>query len=226
MGNLIADTSGANEAKNERRCGRLMTGADLAMFLGYSAASIEAWLRDGMPCKRPGSKGVAHRYDSAQVVQWLIRREVARAVAELQARYGISSAGMNQADKTSGDAAVGGEGETPPLAGAGGVLSASYKDRLGMARAKQAELDIALAEGRVVEIATVERVLSNLAVGIKTQMLSIPAQIAQALAGISDEAEVRRRLDEEIGRALTEISQVEPAAFLSEQAAELVGERE
>jgi hypothetical protein len=37
---------------------------------------------------------------------------------------------------------------------------------------------------------------------------------------------VRRRLDEEIGRALTEISQVEPAAFLSEQAAELVGERE
>ncbi len=206
MGNPIADGSDAKEARDEHRCGRLLTGADLATFLGYSVNAIEAWLRDGMPCKRPGSKGVAHRYDSAQVVQWLIRREVDRARKGFPAGPGSATA--------------------KPGADGGEVQKAGYKERLGWANVRKMELELALAEGKVVSIETAERVLSNLAGGVRSKVLSFPVRLAPIVAVRDDVDECRRILDEAVYEVLTDISKIEPTAFLREDAAELVGEKE
>jgi len=227
MSNLIADTTEANQARDERRSGRLMTAANLAQILGYSASAIEMWLRDGMPCARPGSKGVPHRYDSAQVVQWLIRRECAKVRRVPVGGWSGSVAGARGEAGASGrDGLTGEEGKAGAAAGdgTGAENLLNYKERIGLAKAKEAEINFALLEGRVVEIEAVERVLGNMAMGLKTRLLTIPARLGQQLAGIGDEAEVRRVLDEEISGALGEISQMDAAAFLSESALELAGE--
>lgn len=212
MSNPLADPAGANEARNEKRSGRVVTGAELAIILGYHANSVEQWKRQGMPVKREGSKGVPHRYDTAECIQWLIRREVERVTAELQARYGLSG-GIGQPGESGGA-----ESDTNLAA-----KPLDYKDRLGLAKARQAELEITLAEGKVVQIADVERVLSGMAAGVRSRLLSLPVRLARQMAALTDETECRQALDKEIAEALTEISKIDPVDFLSESAAELAG---
>jgi hypothetical protein len=51
---------------------------EIATALGVSLPTVDAWTRDGMPCRRRGSRGKDFDFDSADCVAWRDTRELAR----------------------------------------------------------------------------------------------------------------------------------------------------
>lgn len=60
--------------------GNLCNKAELAGILGRSERTLTTWQKQGMPIHVTGSRGQENLYDTEQVIDWLIRREVERLV--------------------------------------------------------------------------------------------------------------------------------------------------
>lgn len=48
--------------------------ARLSEILGYSQRSLTTWQKLGMPVVGKGVRGSSHRYNTAEVIAWMIRR--------------------------------------------------------------------------------------------------------------------------------------------------------
>jgi phage terminase Nu1 subunit (DNA packaging protein) len=59
--------------------GKIVNQAELALLLGKSDVTIWEWQKEGLPIARQGVRGTEHQYDSAEVIDWLVKRELARA---------------------------------------------------------------------------------------------------------------------------------------------------
>jgi phage terminase Nu1 subunit (DNA packaging protein) len=55
--------------------GEIVGKKRLAAILGYSMRSITAWTRSGMPICKVGGRGRENKYDTAEVVAWLLSRD-------------------------------------------------------------------------------------------------------------------------------------------------------
>lgn len=54
----------------------------IADMLGVAPKTVVEWQAQGLPVKKRGGPGIPSEYDSAAVVEWLIRRELAHAKSE------------------------------------------------------------------------------------------------------------------------------------------------
>lgn len=58
--------------------GKICTRAELAEILGVALTTVDSWVRDGMPVRKRGGKGIPSEYDSGEVIRWWIARELSR----------------------------------------------------------------------------------------------------------------------------------------------------
>ncbi|WP_052954873.1 terminase small subunit [Microvirga vignae] len=71
--------------------GRLVNRADLAALWGTSLPTIDAWVRQGCPFVKRGSKGKEWQFDTAAVAEWRISRAVEDALSDVQDEGGRMS---------------------------------------------------------------------------------------------------------------------------------------
>lgn len=55
----------------------LVNRTDLADLFGVAKTTVDAWLRDGCPCRGGGGRGVERKFDTAEVHHLLIKRALA-----------------------------------------------------------------------------------------------------------------------------------------------------
>ncbi|NLP64297.1 terminase small subunit [Paraburkholderia sacchari] len=66
--------------------GVILSRADLSAYCGIDPKTLDAWVRDGCPILREGSRGVAAQFNSADVWRWREERLRSKLVAPVQQR--------------------------------------------------------------------------------------------------------------------------------------------
>lgn len=169
--------------------GKILNRAEVAEIFGYSLPTVDSWIKDGLPSRQAGAKGVPWQFDSAEVHAWLIKK----------ARNTRRTRGNSFGDEREGGA------EIPD----GWVGIDEAKRRKEVANAKSAELDLAKSLGAVAPIEMISKTLSDEVAKARAKMLSIPTRFrptAQLHAASPDKAKkLVAAVDELIHAALTEI---------------------
>jgi len=62
--------------------GKLVNKRELALILGVSERSLTEWQRNGLPIALDAGRGASNQYDTANVIAWMIARELAGAAKE------------------------------------------------------------------------------------------------------------------------------------------------
>jgi phage terminase Nu1 subunit (DNA packaging protein) len=96
----------------------------------------------------------------------------------------------------------------------GSILN--WKMRQGMARARTLELELAKAEGALVEIGTVEIVFTQIVSTARARLLALPSRTAPQCAVEGDVAKVRRIIEESVREILEELASVKPAELMEQ----------
>jgi len=60
--------------------GLLVNKKQLAEILGRNEATLTTWQRDGLPIETKGGRGSWNRYDTADVINWLVKRDVEKRI--------------------------------------------------------------------------------------------------------------------------------------------------
>jgi phage terminase Nu1 subunit (DNA packaging protein) len=89
---------------------------------------------------------------------------------------------------------------------------------------EQAELKLALLKNKVHRADDVEFILTNMFTAMKTNLISIPARVTRLLIGQTKFQVIYDLLSAEIGRALLELSQYDPAIFSRQNTAYLAAQ--
>ncbi len=55
--------------------GEIVNKVRLAKILGKSERTLTEWQKEGMPTKKKGARGQSNTYDTAKVIEWLIKKE-------------------------------------------------------------------------------------------------------------------------------------------------------
>lgn len=189
----MGDTSAAIKATNERRSGRVVTKEELARWIGYSVSWIEKMLKEGAPVRYKGRSGVPAKIDSAEFIQWMLKREREKIEEKYKGVVG---------DATTEEEA---------------------KRRLSIAKAEREEIMLRRLRGEIIDTKVMERILSKAIMDTRSLLLSIPTKIAPVLAAKTDANEVRSELETMIYGALSELSGVDINRFVDEEMLQLVG---
>lgn len=59
--------------------GKIVNQAELAEIIGKDPSTIWEWQDQGLPIRKPGAGRAGHEYDAAEVIAWMIGRELSRA---------------------------------------------------------------------------------------------------------------------------------------------------
>lgn len=131
--------------------------AEAADMFGVSRPTITAWTNDGMPAAELGSKGKPWVYDSTAIIEWW---------AENKFRRRSKPNPQNPFDE-------------------GGDAPESFEEaerRKMVANADKAELELAKAAGRVVEVDDVSFVIAEMHVKVRTRLLAIGNKVRVRVA--------------------------------------------
>lgn len=98
-------------------------------------------------------------------------------------------------------------------------LGETHKNKLMRVKARTAEIELARLEGKLVEIETVERVMTNMVSNARARFLTLPTRVAPQIAVMSDVNDVKKLLESVVYEGLNELSQIGPDALLSYESA-------
>ena len=87
----------------------------------------------------------------------------------------------------------------------------THRARLYRAKADQAEIEVALAKGRVHEGHAVEKVWSDMRSNARSRLLAMPPKYSAILEGMTDRKEIQKILEDAIYEALNELSEYDPS---------------
>jgi len=62
--------------------GQIVNRAEVADLFGVAEATVDQWIRRGMPVVQRGAKGIAWKINSADVSDWLRQRDLEQATGE------------------------------------------------------------------------------------------------------------------------------------------------
>lgn len=158
---------------------------ELAEVLGVSMVSITTWMGDGMPYVEGGGKGKPFVFETTECIEWW---------AENKRRRKAKPNPQNPFEEP---------GDAPET-----IEEADRRKTI--AQADKAELELAKAAGRVVEIADVAQVVAEMNVRVRTRLLGIGNKVrvrASAYFGGDREAQeqVVAAVEEVITDAIAEI---------------------
>ncbi|GJD31485.1 hypothetical protein PMNALOAF_2744 [Methylobacterium adhaesivum] len=168
--------------------GRILNRAEVAETFGYSLPTVDTWIKDGLPARQQGAKGVPWQFDSAEVHAWLVKK--ARATRRTRGNaFGDEKGGDEQAE--------------------GHITLDEAKRRKEVANAKSAELDFARDMDAVAPIDMIAKVLSDEIANARARLLAIPTKFRPSAQLHASDPERAKKLvtivDELIHSALTEI---------------------
>lgn len=91
--------------------GKLVNKQELAEILEKSERTLTTWQKNGMPIKIDANRGASNQYDTADVIDWLISREMSKLTSNEEGQYLDYEAERarlthHQANKTELEAAV------------------------------------------------------------------------------------------------------------------------
>jgi len=156
----------------ENTPGEVVNRSRLAALHGVSLPTIDAWVREGMPVVKRGSRGVEWEFDPAACYAWRMQRELDKSKREADAG--------------------GGDPES---------LDALERRKL-LAQTVEAELKLAKARGEVADVALMERNLARAFATVRASLRQVPSRAVSLLIGETDERRFKSVLLQEIDQAL------------------------
>ena len=58
--------------------GKLVNKSELAEIVGKTQQTLTAWQSQGMPVKLVGKRGTSNEYDTSDVINWIVRKEISK----------------------------------------------------------------------------------------------------------------------------------------------------
>lgn len=169
--------------------GRLLNRAEVAEVFGYSLPTVDTWIKDGLPSRQQGRKGVEWQFDSAEVHSWLVKK--ARATRRTRGNEW-------------GDERDAGDGDGPVE-----MTLDEAKRRHEVAKMKSAELGLAKDMEAVAPIDMIAKVVSDEIANARARLLGVPTKFRPTAQLHATDADGAKKLvaevDTLIHAALTEI---------------------
>jgi phage terminase Nu1 subunit (DNA packaging protein) len=81
------------------------------------------------------------------------------------------------------------------------------------AKARMAELDLSVMQGRLHEAEHVKKIMADMIVACRSRMLAIPSRASTTLAGMADTVEISTFLRELVYEALEALAEYDPGKF-------------
>ncbi len=160
----------------------IVNKATLSEVVGKSQQTITTWQKNGMPILIDGTAGTENQYDTTQVIDWLVAREL-KKMSE-----GQESKGKDWVDS---DQELG---------------------RLRAAQADKAEIEVALLQGRVLDADDVNLAFGKLDAEVKSSFLSMPSRLAPTLIKIRSVKEMTLALKADVLQTLSKLSESDEPA--------------
>jgi len=154
---------------------------ELAELLGKSERTLTDWQKkdNPLPIWIDGVRGSTNQYDTVEVINWLIARDVSKAFGD----------GPNV------------DGEF--------LDSDQQLARLRKAQADKVEIEVALLEGRVLDAEDVQLAFGKIDSEVKSAFLSMPSRMAPVLIKIRSVKEMTRAIKEDVLQTLGKLSSVD-----------------
>jgi phage terminase Nu1 subunit (DNA packaging protein) len=151
----------------------------LAEVLRKSPQTITTWQKQGMPILADGTRGAENQYETADVIQWLLDRELGK---------------LKQSSR----------GDDAEWLDAEQELA-----RLRCAQADKVEIEVALLQGRVLDADEVQLAFGKVDAEVKSSLLSMPSRLAPVLIKIRSVKEMTRALKEDVLQTLAKLTAVD-----------------
>ena len=156
--------------------------SELAGILGRSERTLTEWQKNGMPIKVDGIRGSANQYDTVECIEWMIQREVKRAM-----------------------------GDGPNTEAEGWHDPDQELARLRHHQANKVALEEQQLRGKLLDAEEVQLAMGKLDAEVRSAMLSMPSRMAPTLIKLKTVTAIRQALKTDVLGALDALASA-PAA--------------
>lgn len=84
-GEAESDSEGPAITASLTAKGELVNRSKLISILGVAPATVDKWIKDGMPIAQKGNRRLGYRFNTAAVITWIRQRDVALATGSADA---------------------------------------------------------------------------------------------------------------------------------------------
>lgn len=162
----------------------LVNKAELAEIVGKSERTLTTWQKNGMPIAHDGARGEQNKYETSEVIEWMIEREI-------NAR--IQGHGDNENDFYDYEI---------------------ERSRLTHHQANKTALEEQKLAGELIDREFHESIISDMAATIRANALAIPTKGAHLFLNLCELEEIQANLKTLIYELLGELTTYEPSADL------------
>ena len=67
--------------------GKLVNKSELAEILGKTQQTLTTWQSKGMPVKLVGKRGTSNEYDTSDVIDWYVKKEIGKLTVDESGKY-------------------------------------------------------------------------------------------------------------------------------------------
>ena len=67
--------------------GKIVNKTELAEIVGKTQKTLTTWQQNGMPVKLAGKKGTGNQYDTANVIDWIVNREISKLTIDEDGQF-------------------------------------------------------------------------------------------------------------------------------------------
>lgn len=163
--------------------GKTVNKTELSEIVGVSQRSLTTWQKNGMPIAMDGTRGTENLYDTEEIINWMIQREINRRVAD----HGGDEEKMYEYE--------------------------AERARLTYHQANIASLDEQVKEGRLIPAETVESAWVDFVAAFRAKVLSIPTKAAHHFITLDDLNQIQDCLKEHLFEALAELADYDPEHY-------------
>ncbi|WP_345198935.1 terminase small subunit [Kistimonas scapharcae] len=163
--------------------GKVVNKRELAEIVGKSQQTLTTWQKNGMPISSDGANGTANLYDTEEIIQWMISREIERRIAD----HGGDMGDWFDYEKE--------------------------RARLTHHQANIAGLDEEVKRGRLIPADVVESAWVDFVAAFRAKVLSIPTKAAHQFITLSDLNQIQDCLKEHLFEALAELADYDPEHY-------------
>ena len=163
--------------------GNTVNKTELSEIIGVSQRTLTTWQKNGMPIAMDGTRGTENLYDTEEVIQWMIQREIQRRIAD----HGGDEDQWFDYEKE--------------------------RARLTHHQANIAALDEQVKEGRLIPAEVVQGAWDDFVAAFRAKTLSIPTKTAHHFITLSDLNQIQDCLKEHLNEALAELADYDPEHY-------------
>lgn len=149
---------------------------ELTEILECDRSTVTTWQKKGLPIAADGTKGVENKYNTREVINWMIQREVNRVI---------------------------GDG---PIPEGGYLDSDQELARLRHHQANKVALEEQLLSGKLLDAEEVQLAMGKVDAEIRSAMLGLPSRMAPLLVKMRATREIRAALTDDVRSLLQGIA--------------------